>query len=285
MFTNESPLIDVPQEERILNVNKEEGSTMSYTILVVDDTSFMRRMATDCLMQHGHKVIGEAVNGRDGIEKYKKLQPDIVLMDLNMPEMNGVDATKEIIHINPNAVLLVCSTSNQHDHITEAIAAGAKGYLTKPFDAERLNEVIQEYAAPHLQLILPQEDELIDKLEITDEMETINKLETVEEIEVIEVVEEIAVIEEIEIIEAEVSPVKPKNKGNRTSFVTSYMCNWNEEINGESTSFSVICSEKEDKILIEMNDSNQDKQVIQFTFDGFHQLHDWLENHLGKTTA
>ncbi|MEX1031147.1 MAG: response regulator [Paenibacillaceae bacterium] len=227
---------------------------MSYTILVVDDTSFMRKMATDCLKQHGHTVIGEAINGRDGIEKYKKLRPDIVLMDLNMPEMNGIDATIEILRINPQAVLLVCSTSNQQENITEAIAVGAKGYLTKPFDAERLNEVIREYAEPHLQLIQHSENEII------------------------EIIEE---IEEIQVIEAEESPMKPENKGNRTNFVTSYLCNWNEEINGATTSYSVICSEKEDKILIEMNDSNQVKQTIQFTFDGFHQLHDWLENHLG----
>lgn len=249
MFINKNPLATV-SEERMFNEDKE-GAMMSYTILVVDDTSFMRKMATDCLMQHGHRVIGEAFNGRDGVEKYKKLQPDIVLMDLNMPEMNGIDATKEILLSNPHAVLLVCSTSNQQEQITEALTAGAKGYLTKPFNAERLNEVIRKYAEPYLQVIQHVENK----------------------------------VEAVEAVEMEVSLVKLENKGNRTNFVTSYMCNWNEEINGESTSFSVICSEKEDKILIEMNDSNQHKQVIQFTFDGFHQLHDWLESHLGKTTA
>jgi len=275
LFINES-LLTTESEERMFIENKEE-SMMSYTILVVDDTSFMRRMASDCLKQYGHKVIGEAINGREGVEKYKKLQPDIVLMDLNMPELNGIDATKEILQNYPHAVLLVCSTSNQQEQISEAIAAGAKGYLTKPFNAERLNEVIKEYAEPHLQMIQLVESEL--------EAESVEEVEAVEEVEGPEEVETVKAVEAVEPIEAEVSPVTIENRGNRTNFVTSYMCNWNEEINGESTNFSVICSEKEDKILIEMNDSNQHKQVIQFTFDGFHQLHDWLENHLGKSSA
>jgi two-component system chemotaxis response regulator CheY len=228
---------------------------MSYKILVVDDTTFMRKMATDCLTQHGHTVVGEAVNGRDGIEKYRELQPDIVMMDLNMPEMSGIEAIKEILRINPEAVLLVCTTSNQQEHIADALAAGAKGYLTKPFNSDRLNDVIRKYAEPHLHGNNNAED--MQTTEQTDEAET---------------------------YEEEVRPLK-SNKGNRTNFVTSYMCNWNEEINGEMTHFSAICSEKEDKILIEMNDNNHEKQVIQFTFDGFRQLHDWLENHLGKTTT
>jgi len=279
LFINESDSVHV-LEDNEFNVNKQVPSK-SYTILVVDDTSFMRKMATDCLQLYGHKVVGEAINGKDGIEKYNKLHPDIVLMDLNMPEMNGIDATKEILRIHPQAIILVCSTGNQQTHFDEALAVGAKGYLTKPFNADRLIEVIREYAEPHLRM----PEQLKSEAET---MEAIEENETIEEFKTIEAIQDTDTIADIATIEAkhvEVSSLKEVTRSNRTNFVTSYMCNWNEEINGESTNFSVICSEKEDKILIEVNDSNHQKQTIQFTFDGFNQLHNWLENHLGKTTA
>ncbi len=234
----------------------KEVKVMAYRILIVDDTAFMRKMAADCLIQHGHTVIGEAVNGRDGIEKYKELQPDIVMMDLNMPEMNGIEAIKEILHFNPLAIILVCSASNEQEHISDALKAGAKGYLTKPFNSERLIEVIRKYAHPHLEAletIDPLPEELIRGAEEPVQPPASNH-------------------------EEEVKPLK-SNKMNRTNFVTSYLCNWHEEINGETSHYSVICSEKEDKILIEMNDSRNEKQAVQLTFDGFRQLHDWLESH------
>lgn len=111
--------------------SKERKHFMPYKMLVVDDTAFMRKMAADCLKQHGHTVIGEAVNGKEGIQKYKELSPDIVMMDLMMPEMNGIDAIKEILALNPEAVILVCSVSNQQKQILDAMEAGAKCYLTK----------------------------------------------------------------------------------------------------------------------------------------------------------
>jgi DNA-binding NarL/FixJ family response regulator len=123
---------------------------MSYNFLIVDDTTFMRKMAADCLRQYGHVVVGEATNGKEAISQYQELQPDVVMMDLTMPEMNGIDAIKEIIKIDPTAVILICSASNQQDMIVDALDTGAKGYLMKPFKPTRLNEIIKKYAEPHL---------------------------------------------------------------------------------------------------------------------------------------
>jgi DNA-binding NarL/FixJ family response regulator len=252
-----------------------EGYEMSYKILVVDDTSFMRKMATDSLRQFGHIVIGEAVNGKDGIQKYIELKPDIVIMDLNMPEMSGIEAIKEILQINPEAAILVCSASNQQDEINDALEAGARGYLSKPFNSDHLNDAILKYAEPLMQ----------------DQESTMNYGSLEPETGTEEVLA--ANAQKITIMENEESAMElthnvkevdrlNSNKDNRAKFVTSYMCNWIEEINDEATNYSVICSEKEDKILIEMNDDNHEKQVIRFTFNSFRQLNEWLENHLGN---
>jgi DNA-binding NarL/FixJ family response regulator len=130
---------------------------MAYNFLIVDDTNFMRKMAADCLKQYGHVVAGEATNGKEAIKQYEELQPDIVMMDLTMPEMNGLDAIKEILKIDPTAVILICSASNQQEMIVEALDIGAKGYLMKPFKPDRLNEIISKYAEPHL--VSKKEDE------------------------------------------------------------------------------------------------------------------------------
>lgn len=241
--------------------SKEENS-MSYKVLVVDDTSFMRKMAADCLKQHGHMVIGEAVNGRDAIQKYKELQPDIVMMDLNMPEMSGIEAIKEIMLMDQEAVILVCSTSGQQEGIHSALEAGARGYLTKPFNSDHLNDAILKYAESCLH------DQEPIKHHVPPEPES-GSAEAPE------------VTAPINHIHKEVDRVK-SNKENRANFVTSYKCDWTEEINEEATNYSVICTEKEDKILIEMHDHNHEKQMIRFTLDSFRQLNNWLENHLGN---
>ena len=262
MSTNVYRVADEPGE-MIVNESRE-GYDMSYKILVVDDTSFMRKMAADCLKQYGHIVIGEAVNGREGIQKYKELQPDIVMMDLNMPEMSGIEAIKEILQINPEAIILVCSASNQQDEIDDALEAGARGYLSKPFNSDHLNDAILKYAEPRMQ------DQESTKSHVSLEPETS--------------AEEALAINTQNHNAKEVDRLN-SNKENRAKFVTSYMCNWIEEINDEATNYSVICSEKEDEILIEMNDHNHEKQVIRFTFDSFRQLNEWLENHLGNNIA
>jgi CheY-like chemotaxis protein len=259
------------------NVHINQGGlSMSYNILVVDDTAFMRKMAADCLKQHGHTVIGEAVNGKEGIQKYQELSPDIVMMDLMMPEMNGIEAIKEILQINADAVILVCSASNQQEQIFDALEAGAKGYLTKPFVSDKMNEVIKKYAEPFL--AKPAEvAEVAEKVELKESKEN-----TAEPSEVASSDKQTKSVQEDAIKPTnEVNVMKP-NKGNLSNFVTSYMCNWHEEINDETANFSVICSEKEDKIVIEVTGSNLEKQVIQFTFDGFRQLNAWLDQTVVK---
>ncbi|OCT14153.1 hypothetical protein A8709_25245 [Paenibacillus pectinilyticus] len=123
---------------------------MSFQILVVDDTKFMRKMLTDILKQYGHEVVGEAENGRQAVQKYEELQPDIVLMDITMPEMDGIEAMKEIRLLNPTAVVLICSAMSQQDLISDALKAGANGYVMKPFKPNRVNEIVRKYGVPRV---------------------------------------------------------------------------------------------------------------------------------------
>lgn len=131
---------------------------MSFQILVVDDTKFMRKMLTDILKQYGHEVVGEAENGRQAVQKYEELQPDIVLMDITMPEMDGIEAMKEIRKLNPSAVVLICSAMSQQDLISDALKAGANGYVMKPFKPNRVNEIVRKYGVPRvIGHLIPQE--------------------------------------------------------------------------------------------------------------------------------
>jgi CheY-like chemotaxis protein len=121
---------------------------MSFNILVVDDTKFMRKMLTDILKQYGYEVVGEAENGRQAVQRYEELRPDVVLMDITMPEMDGIDAMKEIRRIDSDAVVLICSAMSQQDLISDALKAGANGYVMKPFKPNRVNEIIRKYGFP-----------------------------------------------------------------------------------------------------------------------------------------
>ncbi|MGB9614668.1 MAG: chemotaxis protein CheY [Fervidobacterium sp.] len=113
-------------------------------VLVVDDAAFMRMMLKDILTKAGHEVVGEAANGLEAVEKYKELKPDVVTMDITMPEMNGIDAIKEIKKFDPNATVIVCSAMGQQAMVIEAIQAGAKDFIVKPFQAARVIEAIQK---------------------------------------------------------------------------------------------------------------------------------------------
>lgn len=108
------------------------------TVLIVDDSMFMRNIIEKILKQHGFEVAGEATNGREAVDKYKKLLPDIVTMDLTMPDMKGIDAIKLIKKENPAAKIIVCSSMGQKDFIKDAIDAGARGFVIKPFEEEDL---------------------------------------------------------------------------------------------------------------------------------------------------
>lgn len=117
---------------------------MSKRILVVDDAAFMRMMIKDILTKNGYEVVGEAADGAQAVEKFKELQPDLVTMDITMPEMDGITALKEIRKINPNAKVVMCSAMGQQAMVIDAIQVGAKDFIVKPFQADRVLEAIQK---------------------------------------------------------------------------------------------------------------------------------------------
>ena len=112
-------------------------------VLVVDDAMFMRMMLKDILSKNGYEVVGEAANGREAIEKYIELRPDLVLLDITMPEMDGLTALKEIKHIDPQAVVVVCSAMGQQNMVIEAIQNGALDFIVKPFQQNRVIESLK----------------------------------------------------------------------------------------------------------------------------------------------
>lgn len=117
---------------------------MSKNILIVDDAAFMRMMIKDILEKNGYNVVGEAENGNVAIEKYKELQPDLVTMDITMPEKDGITALKEIRAYDSNAIVIMCSAMGQQAMVIDAIQAGAKDFVVKPFQAERVIEAVSK---------------------------------------------------------------------------------------------------------------------------------------------
>ncbi|MFD6443267.1 response regulator [Peribacillus sp. NPDC060186] len=111
-------------------------------ILVVDDAKFMRMTLSNILSKAEHKVIGEGENGEEAIELYRKLNPDLVTMDITMPIMSGLDAVKEIKNDFPYAKVIMCSVLGQQKMVVEAIEAGAKDFIVKPFDESRVLDAI-----------------------------------------------------------------------------------------------------------------------------------------------
>lgn len=117
---------------------------MAHNILIVDDAAFMRMMIKDILTKNGFEVVGEAQDGSEAVEKYKELSPDLVTMDITMPEMDGITALKKIKGDNPSAKIIMCSAMGQQAMVIDAIQAGAKDFIVKPFQAERVIEAIQK---------------------------------------------------------------------------------------------------------------------------------------------
>ncbi len=117
--------------------------TMSRTVLIVDDAIFMRTMIGDILKQAGFDVVGEAASGVEAVDLYKELQPDLVTMDIVMPDMGGIDAVREIIKEDPGAKILMCSAMGQQGLVVEAIQAGASDFVVKPFQPSRVVEAVQ----------------------------------------------------------------------------------------------------------------------------------------------
>ena len=117
---------------------------MAKNILICDDAAFMRMMIKDILTKNGYNVAGEAENGAKAVEKYAEVKPDLVLMDITMPEMDGIQALKEIKKLDGNAKVIMCSAMGQQAMVIESIQAGAKDFIVKPFQAERVLEAVKK---------------------------------------------------------------------------------------------------------------------------------------------
>ena len=117
---------------------------MAKNILICDDAAFMRMMIKDILTKNGYNVVGEAENGAIAVDKYKELKPDLVLMDITMPEMDGIQALKGIKAADPAALVIMCSAMGQQAMVIEAIQSGAKDFIVKPFQAERVLEAVKK---------------------------------------------------------------------------------------------------------------------------------------------
>jgi two-component system chemotaxis response regulator CheY len=112
------------------------------SLLLVDDAAYMRRLIGIMAKKGGHEVVGEADTGQKAIELYSQLKPDLVILDILMPDMNGLQVLKKIKEIDADARILMCTASEQSTHVQEAINSGAAGYVVKPFTQDVLNEKI-----------------------------------------------------------------------------------------------------------------------------------------------
>ena len=117
---------------------------MAKNILICDDAAFMRMMIKDILTKNGYEIAAEAENGQKAVEKYPEAKPDLVLMDITMPEMDGIEALKKIKELDPNAKVIMCSAMGQKAMFIEAIQSGAKDFIVKPFQAERVLEAVKK---------------------------------------------------------------------------------------------------------------------------------------------
>lgn len=115
---------------------------MSKKVLICDDASFMRMILKDILTKEGYEIVGEAANGKAAISSYNTLRPDLVMMDITMPEMDGIEAVKGIKQIDPKALIVMCSALGQKEMVINAIKAGARDFVVKPFENSKIVEVV-----------------------------------------------------------------------------------------------------------------------------------------------
>lgn len=120
---------------------------MGKRVLIVDDAAFMRMMIKNILTKNGYEVVGEAENAKVAVELYKAHKPDLVTMDITMPEMNGIDGVKAIRSIDPDANIIMCSAMGQQSMVMEAIQAGAKDFIVKPFQQDRILQAMERVLA------------------------------------------------------------------------------------------------------------------------------------------
>jgi two-component system chemotaxis response regulator CheY len=123
-------------------------------VLVVDDAAFMRKMVSDALTGGGHEIVGEAANGAEAVQRFQELRPDIMTLDITMPEKDGLAALKEIIAVDPGAKVVMCSALGQESKVLESIKLGAKDFVVKPFQVDRVLSAVEkalgEYQRPEV---------------------------------------------------------------------------------------------------------------------------------------
>ena len=117
---------------------------MAKNILICDDAAFMRMMIKDILTKNGYTIVGEAENGQKAVEKYNETKPDLVMMDITMPEMDWIQALKKIKATDPNAAIIMCSAMGQQAMVIESIQSGAKDFIVKPFQPDRVLEAVKK---------------------------------------------------------------------------------------------------------------------------------------------
>lgn len=117
---------------------------MGRQVLITDDTAFMRMTLRNILEKNGYEVVGEAEDGQVAVDRYTELRPDLVTMDVTMPKMDGITAIKKIMEIDPQAKIIVCSAMGQKALVIEALNAGARDFIVKPFQAERIINAVQK---------------------------------------------------------------------------------------------------------------------------------------------
>lgn len=113
-------------------------------VLVVDDAAFMRKMVGDALAKGGHEVVGEAGDGAEAVARFQELGPELTTLDITMPEKDGLQALREIIALDPAARVVMCSALGQESKVLEAIKSGAKDFVVKPFQTDRVLEAVSK---------------------------------------------------------------------------------------------------------------------------------------------
>jgi len=121
---------------------------MAIKVLITDDSTFVRMLLRRILISNGYEVVGEADNGLDAINLYKELSPDIMTLDITMPNMDGISVLKEIMEIDPAAIIIMCSADSNQAQIMNAMKAGAKEFIAKPFEAKEVIDILHKVMPP-----------------------------------------------------------------------------------------------------------------------------------------
>ena len=138
----------MPHKNYHLSNKDKEGRWMA-RVMIVDDAEFMRMVIRDILLKHGHEVVAEVGDGEEAVQTYLEVKPDLVLMDIIMPDMDGKEALQKLLLIDPDAKIVMCSSLGQQALITESMKIGAMGFIVKPFEPESMLDVIKKIAEPN----------------------------------------------------------------------------------------------------------------------------------------